>query len=45
MPKKNANGVPETFKIFIQKSKFEREIRRHVFRKRHGKPYSSIFRS
>jgi hypothetical protein len=30
MSKKNANGVPETFKSFIQKSKFEREIRRHV---------------
>ena len=30
MPKKNANGVPKTFKIFIQKAKFERERRRHV---------------
>ena len=30
MPKKNADGVPETFKSFIQKSKFERERRRHV---------------
>jgi hypothetical protein len=30
MQKKNADGVPETFKSFIQKAKFEREIRRHV---------------
>jgi hypothetical protein len=30
MPKKNADGVHETFNFFIQKSKFEREIRRHV---------------
>jgi hypothetical protein len=30
MPKKNANGVLETFKSFIQKAKFERERRRHV---------------
>jgi hypothetical protein len=29
MPKKNADGVPETFKSFIQKAKFEREWR-HV---------------
>jgi hypothetical protein len=28
MPKNNANGVFETFKIFIQKVKFERERRR-----------------
>jgi hypothetical protein len=30
MPKKNADGVPETFKSFIQKFKFERERRRCV---------------
>jgi hypothetical protein len=30
MPKKNADGVPETFKSFIQKAKFERERRRRV---------------
>ena len=30
MQKKNADGVPETFKSFIQKPKFERERRRHV---------------
>ena len=30
MPKKNADGVPETFKSFIQKSKFERERKRRV---------------
>jgi hypothetical protein len=30
MPKKNADGVPETFKNFIQKAKFERERMRHV---------------
>jgi hypothetical protein len=30
MSKKNADGVPETFKSFIQKAKFERERRRHV---------------
>jgi ribosomal protein L2 len=30
MSKKNADGVPETFKSFIQKSKFDRERRRHV---------------
>ena len=30
MPKKNAYGVPETFKSFIQKTKFERERRRRV---------------
>jgi hypothetical protein len=28
MPKNNADGVPETFKSFIQKDKFERERRR-----------------
>ena len=27
MPKKNVDGVPETFKSFIQKAKFERERR------------------
>ena len=30
MAKKNADGVPETFKSFIQNSKFERERRRRV---------------
>ena len=30
MPKKNADGVLETFKSFIQKAKFERERRRRV---------------
>jgi hypothetical protein len=30
MPNKSAYGVPETFKSFIQKSKFERERRKHV---------------
>ena len=30
MPKKNADGVLENFKIFIQKAKFERERRRHI---------------
>jgi hypothetical protein len=30
MPKKNADGVPETFKSFNQKAKFERERRRRV---------------
>ena len=30
MPKKNVDGVPETFKSFIQKAKFERERRRRV---------------
>jgi hypothetical protein len=30
MPKKNAIGVPETFKSFIQKAKFERERTKHV---------------
>jgi hypothetical protein len=31
MSKKNADGVPETFKSFIQKAKFERE-RRDLFK-------------
>jgi hypothetical protein len=30
MSNKNADGVPETFKSFIQKTKFERERRRRV---------------
>ena len=30
MPKKNGDGVPKTFKSFIQKAKFERERRRRV---------------
>jgi hypothetical protein len=30
MPNKNADGVPETFKSFIKKTKFERERRRRV---------------
>jgi hypothetical protein len=30
IPKKNADGVPKTFKFFIQKVKFERERRRRV---------------
>ena len=30
MPKNNADGVPETFEMCIQKAKFERERRRHV---------------
>jgi hypothetical protein len=30
MPKKNADGVPESFKSFLQKAKFERERRRRV---------------
>jgi hypothetical protein len=30
MSKKNADGVPETFKSFIQKIKFERKRRRHA---------------
>jgi hypothetical protein len=30
MSKRNADGVPKTFKSLIQKSKFERKRRRHV---------------
>ena len=30
MPKKNADGVPKTFKSFIRKAKFEIERRRRV---------------
>jgi hypothetical protein len=30
MSKNNADGVPETFKKIIQKSKFKGERRRHV---------------
>ena len=30
MPKKNADGVPETFKSFSQKAKFEKDRRRRV---------------